>query len=916
MASFGKGIRIKVGTDFSNFKKEMDAGIGAARASGAAISQALGNITVGKGVGNELAGLVRQINNAAMASQALKADFSKADGQLREIAKAAGLSGDKFSELGQKMMKAQSSRDLEKSLDKLRKATGLSDAELRRFGKTLGLTSAQMDALKKSTDGGADKLTAFATKTAGIVGAIKSLSGFKNVSSMMLDMESRIANAVGSLSQVEPVMNKITSIAKNTGSSLESISEIFLRNSTSFNDLGYSIKNQLGFVEALTNGLVASGAKAERMDAVINALGRSMAVGVLRGRDWNTVLGSGGRVVQALADGLGVSVIKLREMAGAGQLTSDKVFKALASQADQLREEVEKMPFTINDALTNTNTSIAGMIRGFDKAFNVSNKVVKSIGLIAVALDSIGREFKELSVGSKTFFTGVELEAKEFFKNINDLSDGALGKVAQGFKGLFSDVKSEGGGLLRTAARFFDSIAALLYSFSNKAASVLAGIVDIAEEVAQAIKVGFGKAMQGAVNNMIKPINALRGALKMEPIEIEIGLAQEREADVSGAIARMKENWAGAYEDAFKVISESGIEATFFSEVIDKLDEISDKSGPKVAQALDEIGKKGKKSANELNSLLNSLNPLRAASEELAKGQAILDKAMQAGKITAADYANYMTLLQKRFKKAAEEADKTAEQIRLANEFQKEYLEVVGRSAEAEKISLDMRIANWQDYAKTIDDVIEKQKILGQIGEMSAKLQERIDGKEWAGGKQGFKDYFDSVSNGYIQMQDFAASSMRNIEDSLVNAFTTGKLSFSDMVNSILADFTRMAARMAISNIFTSFGFGAKPNALGNIYPANTGLSAFRNRVVSQPTFFAFAKGAGLMGEAGAEAIMPLTRTPSGELGVKAPEGGGGQTITINTTYVVSSEVQKDSFRKAKRQMDEDLIQRIQKMGM
>lgn len=324
----------------------------------------------------------------------------------------------------------------------------------------------------------------------------------------------------------------------------------------------------------------------------------------------------------------------------------------------------------------------------------------------------------------------------------------------------------------------------------------------------------------------------------------------------------------------------------------------------------------GRKWTDELNSLLNSLDPLRAATEELTKGQGLLDRAMQAGKVTTADYERYVGLLKKRYDEAAQAADKTAEQIRLASEFQKEYLEVVGRSAEAEKISLDMRIANWQAYAKTIDDVIEKQKILGQIGEMSAKLQERIDGKEWAGGKQGFKDYFDSVSNGYVQMQDFAASSMRNIEDSLVNAFTTGKLSFSDMVNSILADFTRMAARMAIANIFSFFGFGAKPNALGNIYPANTGLSAFRNRVVSQPTFFAFAKGAGLMGEAGAEAIMPLTRTPSGELGVKATEGGGGQTITINTTYVVSSEVQKDSFRKAKRQMDEDLIQRIQKMGM
>ncbi|HAV8334058.1 TPA: tape measure protein [Escherichia coli] len=51
------------------------------------------------------------------------------------------------------------------------------------------------------------------------------------------------------------------------------------------------------------------------------------------------------------------------------------------------------------------------------------------------------------------------------------------------------------------------------------------------------------------------------------------------------------------------------------------------------------------------------------------------------------------------------------------------------------------------------------------------------------------------------------------------------------------------------------------------------------NTIVDTPTYFAFAKGAGLMGEAGPEAIMPLTRAADGSLGVRAignVNGGGG----------------------------------------
>ena len=70
-------------------------------------------------------------------------------------------------------------------------------------------------------------------------------------------------------------------------------------------------------------------------------------------------------------------------------------------------------------------------------------------------------------------------------------------------------------------------------------------------------------------------------------------------------------------------------------------------------------------------------------------------------------------------------------------------------------------------------------------------------------------------------------------------------------------------------------------------------LSRFRNGVVNSPTMFAFAKGAGLMGEAGPEAIMPLTRTADGTLGIRAvddavskvnPDGRTPSDVTVRQT--------------------------------
>ncbi|MEP4195387.1 MAG: phage tail tape measure protein [Aliishimia sp.] len=55
--------------------------------------------------------------------------------------------------------------------------------------------------------------------------------------------------------------------------------------------------------------------------------------------------------------------------------------------------------------------------------------------------------------------------------------------------------------------------------------------------------------------------------------------------------------------------------------------------------------------------------------------------------------------------------------------------------------------------------------------------------------------------------------------------------------------------------------------------------------VVGSPTMFPMRGGTGLMGEAGPEAIMPLTRGADGKLGVRSDgSGGGGPTIVMNIT--------------------------------
>ena len=104
------------------------------------------------------------------------------------------------------------------------------------------------------------------------------------------------------------------------------------------------------------------------------------------------------------------------------------------------------------------------------------------------------------------------------------------------------------------------------------------------------------------------------------------------------------------------------------------------------------------------------------------------------------------------------------------------------------------------------------------------------------------------------------------------------KESLSDVLRSVAQLFIQFGVRSAFSGLGLDSFF--KMNAYGNVYAQNGVVPFARGGIVNKPTLFPFAKGIGLMGEAGPEAIMPLKRGPSGRLGVES--SGGGTSVVVN----------------------------------
>ena len=251
-------------------------------------------------------------------------------------------------------------------------------SELDSIEKKGDFASKSMDSMSVATRQLAGYMVGVVTVGAAI-GKMDTYTGIQNQLKLVTDSQAELNSA----------MKETFAIAQRSRSSWESVTTVYQKLAMNAKEIGLAQSDISKLTETVSKGIALSGSSAEGAASAITQLGQALGNGQLRGDEFNAVMENGYGLMRLLAEGMGVPIGQLKAMAEAGELTSEKVTKALLSMSSTADAEFAKTDATIKQSISELGNAITKFTGESGQASGAAQILTSSISMLGQNLEAV-----------------------------------------------------------------------------------------------------------------------------------------------------------------------------------------------------------------------------------------------------------------------------------------------------------------------------------------------------------------------------------------------------------------------------------------------------------------------------------------------------------------------------------------------
>lgn len=227
--------------------------------------------------------------------------------------------------------------------------------------KSMGNMSRKMG----ESDKAAEKLNTTMTGLARAIKVVIAASAIREMAGMVQkyqEMAERVQMATKSQSEFEMVQRRLMDTANGTYRALDEAQELYIRTADSLRSMGYSTEQALDVTDSMSYAFVKNATSADRADASISALSKSINTGKVAADQWETITSAIPSVINDIAAASGKTAAEVRALGAAGKLTAKDLTEGLRKSLEENAKAAEGMANNLTDAGVRMRTALTAVL--------------------------------------------------------------------------------------------------------------------------------------------------------------------------------------------------------------------------------------------------------------------------------------------------------------------------------------------------------------------------------------------------------------------------------------------------------------------------------------------------------------------------------------------------------------------------
>jgi lambda family phage tail tape measure protein len=647
-----------------------------------------------------------------------------------------------------------------------------------------------------------------------------SFSAIKQLAEMSDELtifKNRLQQTLSPQEELNGLMRQAFDVALATRQPLDVVGDTYNRLRESMDDMDVSSAEVLSVSRELLQMFTATGRTSSEAASAVSQLAQAFGQGTLTGRQFRSLLGNSTSLVRELAKALNLSTAELRQMGAQGRFSAEFLFSGLLQAAPEVNKSFQTMEPTFKS--------------------EVAKLKVTAQEILPESVQSFPRRFVQGLREQLGVLSGQEADYRRteaFRTRQQQVEDELRAETMRGrMRTMVEDLSTNQVDYVSTTQRQLKAQKELAD------ASIFSGETET-EKLREVLHLKQAWIMsQSQINGMLeRAAEAARFAFTGE------------ETESQKAVLMFK-----AKAEVFEKLNKAGFRKMDDQQYSDHLNMAQTIADLKQRAGLMQIIGGSQEQLNEklriANGLMEGTNDRKSRLQEFAlRAQAAF---LGAFPDTGAATSRGNLLIE-----LAQQDNR-----RIGDEMLRVWRESAGPARDYEQALIAI------NEALRTNAIDQDQSNLQLLKAHIALLNSKRDLS--SGFQLGILKIQDEITNFAALSEQTVTDAFHGMEDALVGFVQNGKLSFSSLVNSVLADLTRLAARQSISGLFGLFTGGGGLGFNGDIL----GETALPGRASGGPVY----AGQGyVVGERGPESFVPNTS------GYVMPSGGGANITILNLT--------------------------------